>query len=473
MPIWYPLRWGTLDRGLGVESVDVEAIESALQLIVEGRFDSVPAGSDRLGRAVRGLADKLQLQSLDAMNRTVAYSIALNEEVLAVVALGREVHEIAERGNAIAGATQAMTGSVGEVAEASEATFREAQSTAEAALRSMQAAERTATTIETIAEAVDDATRRVETLSETSTEIADMARSVEAIARQTNMLALNAAIEATRAGAAGRGFAVVADEVKKLANQTREVAAAIRSRTDTLRKDMAVIVSGMESSSDAVGVGRTVVAEAGTEMQAVSQHADRTADLMRGVTGHVESQRQTADSIAADSATIATMTERSHRGIVSLTEVIDQSHKLVVRGLSTLTTRDIPNKDIHLAMSDHMLWRKRLAQTFIGRDGLRDDELRDPKACRFGRWYYGEHRPAVKTHSVFALLDAPNRAMHEAGAAIVDHLAAGRMAEAIVLMERVAEASTQILCHLGELANSLGGGSAEEPTAMLHDVELF
>ena len=65
--------------------------------------------------------------------------------------------------------------------------------------------------------------------------VAEVAESIQAIARQTNLLALNATIEAARAGELGKGFAVVAGEVKQLSSRTSEATKEIAEVVNRLR----------------------------------------------------------------------------------------------------------------------------------------------------------------------------------------------------------------------------------------------
>src|SRR3546814_15600273 len=94
---------------------------------------------------------------------------------------------------------------------------------------------------ETVRNAVDDIHALVEAVSviegqltglqEALSQVAQVAKGIDAIAKQTNLLALNATIEAARAGEAGKGFAVVAGGGKGLGTQNHSAHAQNHATT--------------------------------------------------------------------------------------------------------------------------------------------------------------------------------------------------------------------------------------------------
>lgn len=92
--------------------------------------------------------------------------------------------------------------------------------------------------------------KSMEAISENSAKVANIIKSIEDIAFQTNILALNAAVEAARAGSAGKGFAVVADEVRSLAGKTSE---ASKSTAELIRKALDAVEEGKLIAQETAG----------------------------------------------------------------------------------------------------------------------------------------------------------------------------------------------------------------------------
>lgn len=91
-----------------------------------------------------------------------------------------------------------------------------------------------------------DLTRKAREASKQTEEVLALIRD---IADQTNLLGLNAAIEAAHAGDHGRGFAVVAEEVRRLARQTKESVAFIKSIITSIDTSIQDISKAVEETA--------------------------------------------------------------------------------------------------------------------------------------------------------------------------------------------------------------------------------
>ncbi len=70
-----------------------------------------------------------------------------------------------------------------------------------------------------------------------TSEISGIAKTIENIAKATDILSLNAGIESARAGAAGKGFGIIAQEVRKLADNSRKETQVISEVVEFIRQD--------------------------------------------------------------------------------------------------------------------------------------------------------------------------------------------------------------------------------------------
>ncbi|XLZ67992.1 methyl-accepting chemotaxis protein [Massilia sp. SR12] len=116
---------------------------------------------------------------------------------------------------------------------------------------------------------VSQVVQTMASIDSSSRKIVDIISVIDGIAFQTNILALNAAVEAARAGEQGRGFAVVASEVRNLAQRSAAAAKEI--------KDL------IGASVETVGVGNSLVAQAGSTMQEVVDSVHRVRQIINEI----------------------------------------------------------------------------------------------------------------------------------------------------------------------------------------------
>jgi len=94
----------------------------------------------------------------------------------------------------------------------------------------------------------------IENLSVKYGQITDIVKSIEKIARQTNLLAINAAIEAARVGDAGRGFSVVATEIRELATHTSGLTSSINNIIVAISDLIIASKTDMKESKESIGI---------------------------------------------------------------------------------------------------------------------------------------------------------------------------------------------------------------------------
>jgi methyl-accepting chemotaxis protein len=176
--------------------------------------------------------------------------------------------------NSVAGATEELVASVGEIGRQTE---RSSEVAARAAARA------------------GETDRQIQGLAAAAQKVGDVVKLITDIANQTNLLALNATIEAARAGEAGKGFAVVASEVKNLANQTAHATEEIAQQVATIQTETRTAVTAIQGISGIVGEINQISAAIAT---AIEQQGSATREIARNVEGASSGTQSVSASIA-------------------------------------------------------------------------------------------------------------------------------------------------------------------------------
>jgi methyl-accepting chemotaxis protein len=178
--------------------------------------------------------------------------------------IGHSADEVSNGSEQVANASQALAQGATEQAssiqelsasllEISEQVKKNAVNAAEANRASSDAEYK----IKSATEEMNRMLQAMSDISETSTKIGDIIKTIDDIARQTNILALNAAVEAARAGAAGKGFAVVADEVRNLAGKSAE---AVQDTTSLIINALEAVDKGKKITDTTANTLKEVIA---------------------------------------------------------------------------------------------------------------------------------------------------------------------------------------------------------------------
>jgi methyl-accepting chemotaxis protein len=211
-------------------------------------------------------------------------------------------------------AVEELTVSMKQVSNNAEASAEAARRALDAAEQGNRAVRDTLEGMQRIRASVQATAKKIKSLGDRSLEISEIINVINDITEQTNLLALNAAIEAARAGEAGRGFAVVADEVRKLAEHSRSATKDIAALIKAIQAETNEAVVVMEEGTREVEVGTGLADQAGKALEAISSVVRQSAELVQEISLASKQQVRGTEGVANAMQIISNITRETTQG---------------------------------------------------------------------------------------------------------------------------------------------------------------
>lgn len=174
-------------------------------------------------------------------------------------------------------------------------------------------------------EATGSIVTKLQILNDKASNIANVVKTINKVADQTNLLSLNAAIEAEKAGEYGSGFAVVATEIRRLADQTAVATYDIAQMVKEVQSAISAAVMGIDKFADDAHTSVNAVRETSEVLTGVIEQVEILMPQVETLTEGIEAQTQGAKQI---SDAIDQLNEAAQQTAESLTQTSDSIAQL-------------------------------------------------------------------------------------------------------------------------------------------------
>lgn len=291
-----------------------------------------------LGHSLIKMTGNLQAMSCQLRDAAVHLSTVTTE---LSAATAQQLTAASEQTSAIA----ETVATIEEIKSIADLSLQKAQGVAEQSRRvtevskhGQQAVAQSAASMEQIRDKVAGIAGHILALSEQNQKVGEIIGTVNDLASQSNLLALNASVEAARAGEHGRGFAVVAVEVRKLAEQSRQATAQVRTILNDIQRATNASVLATEEGTKGVDNGSKLVKEAGATIQQLLANIGESVTAAQQILASTQQQTTGMEQIAQamqhiNAATVQNLnsTRQTERAAQQLSGLATQMEGLVGR----------------------------------------------------------------------------------------------------------------------------------------------
>lgn len=312
---------------------------------------------------------------------------------------------------------------------------------------------KTGETFSNIVLSFDELQKRVNDIEKVVTLIND-------IADQTNLLALNASIEAARAGEHGKGFSVVAQEVRKLAENTVSALSEVSTNVHHLKdysKDVA------DSISNTTSIIKVATNDAKNSLPLLTQIVENIEEINSEVSHTAaisEEQASAADEISNRMIQINDIQENirdlAHSTSVGIHQLGNEINNFRLSLIQNNNTHVSSLALLQLSKADHILWKWRIYNMFLGIEDIQESEVSSHKDCRLGKWYTSKNVQEDFGHeSVFKDLDHYHQEVHNQALIAVQLFKKGKIEGAEQALSRLELASNEVLDKINTLIEKI------------------
>lgn len=290
--------------------------------------------------------------------------------------------------------------------------------------------------------------------------ISDVVKLINDIADQTNLLALNASIEAARAGEHGKGFAVVASEVRKLAENTVKSLHEVNNSVTNLRNISHEVSGSINQTANAVKTATDEAKQSIDVLDEIIEIVKNINEETNNTAAVTEEQAAAISDISYRMQEIATLSDHVHElgentgsAIYQLSKAIDYFRiEFITKNNIKLSTPAL----LYLSKADHILWKWRVYNMFLGNETIDSTTIASHKDCRLGKWYFGEDTKKRFGHmKSYNELDMYHKKVHDYAKQAATLYEQNRMKEAQATLHELEQASNMVVQYIDHMLDEI------------------